>query len=167
MPCSTDKCVRLASLNKNASSPGYKIFRNVKTDYHAVGDGVADDTVAINKAISDGIRCGQGCNSSTITTAVVYFPPGKYRVTHQLSCAWRITFNTSIIVFVRTGVHWQAGQATSLMNIDFKMSSEAGTKHQGVYAENGSGGFMSDLISNVKITNAVSAIYQLWNWGFT
>ncbi|KAJ7849262.1 pectate lyase superfamily protein-domain-containing protein [Mycena olivaceomarginata] len=152
MPCSTDKCVRLASLNKNASSPGYKIFRNVKTDYHAVGDGVADDTVAINKAISDGIRCGQGCNSSTITTAVVYFPPGKYRVT------------TPIIL---TGVHWQAGQATSLMNIDFKMSSEAGTKHQGVYAENGSGGFMSDLISNVKITNAVSAIYQLWNWGFT
>ncbi|KAJ7358100.1 pectate lyase superfamily protein-domain-containing protein [Mycena albidolilacea] len=104
MPCSTDKCVRVRCVvvfypypfiplpiqaglaQQNASSPGYKIFRNVKTDYHAVGDGVADDTVAINKAISDGIRCGQGCNSSTITPAVVYFPPGKYRVTTPTPC---------------------------------------------------------------------------------
>ncbi|KAF7292593.1 Glycoside hydrolase family 55 protein [Mycena indigotica] len=44
-----------------------------------------------------------------------------------------------------TGIHWQVGQATSLMNIDFKMNKAAGTKHQGVFMENGSGGFMSDL----------------------
>jgi hypothetical protein len=30
-----------------------------------------------------------------------------------------------------TGIHWQVGQATSLINIDFKMSAAAGTKHQG------------------------------------
>lgn len=30
-----------------------------------------------------------------------------------------------------TGIHWQVGQATSLINIDFFVSSAAGTKHQG------------------------------------
>ncbi|KAJ7834885.1 glycoside hydrolase family 55 protein [Mycena olivaceomarginata] len=64
------------------------------------------------------------------------------------------------------------------------MSSAAGTKHQSLYMENGSGGFTLDLtfhggafgmwlssqqftIRNVEITNAASAIYQEQNWGFT
>jgi glucan 1,3-beta-glucosidase len=34
--------------------------------------------VAINAAMNDGGRCGQGCPSSTITPAVVYFPSGTY-----------------------------------------------------------------------------------------
>ena len=59
--------------------PGYQVFRNVK-DFGAKGDGVTDDTAAINKAISDGGRCGQGCPSSTTTPALVFFPPGKYVV---------------------------------------------------------------------------------------
>ncbi|KAF7342223.1 Glucan 1,3-beta-glucosidase [Mycena venus] len=230
-------------LSKSAYNPGYKVWRNVKVDYHAVGDGVADDTDAINKAISDGNRCGQGCSSSTVTPAVIFFPPGKYRVTKPIvpfyftslvgdynskptliadanfvgvavidadpyvegvsnpdgsGVNWwtnQNNFFRSVRNFVidttrmppsqfGTGIHWQVGQATSLINIDFKMSSAAGTKHQGIFGENGSGGFMSDLtfdggafgiwlsnqqftIRNVKITNAVSAIYQLWNWGFT
>ncbi|KAJ7913682.1 exo-beta-1,3-glucanase [Mycena leptocephala] len=235
--------VALTSLSKSAYKSGYKVFRNVKTDYHAVGDGIADDTVAINNAISDGGRCGQGCSSSTLTPAIIFFPPGRYRVTAPIIPFYYTTlvgdYNTkptivadanfvgiavidadpyipgavnpdgsgvnwwtnqnnffrSIRNFVidvtavppsnfGTGIHWQVGQATSLMNIDFKMSAASGTKHQGIFMENGSGGFMSDLtfdggafgmwisnqqftIRNVKITNAVSAVYQLWNWGFT
>jgi glucan 1,3-beta-glucosidase len=58
---------------------GFKVFRNVK-DYGAKGDGVSDDTVAINAAVSDGNRCGQGCDSTTTTPAIVYFPPGTYMV---------------------------------------------------------------------------------------
>lgn len=63
------------------SDPNYKIFRNVQTDYNAKGDGVTDDTDAINRAIADGNRCGGGdCDSSTITPAIVYFPPGTYLI---------------------------------------------------------------------------------------
>jgi len=62
---------------------GYQVFRNVK-DFGAVGDGATDDTAAINKAISDGGRCGQGCDSSTTTPALVYFPPGTYVVSKPI-----------------------------------------------------------------------------------
>ncbi|KAJ7480885.1 exo-beta-1,3-glucanase [Mycena latifolia] len=230
-------------LGKSSFNPGFKVYRNVVVDYHAVGDGIADDTDAINKAISDGGRCGQGCSSSSLTPAIVYFPPGKYRVTKPIipfyftslvgdynnkptliadanfvgiavidgdpyipgaqgpdggGVNWWTNQNNffrgvrNFVIDVTrmspdqygTGIHWQVGQATSLINIDFKMSSAPGTHHQGVYMENGSGGFMSDLtfdggafgmwlsnqqftIRNIKITNAVTAIYQLWNWGFT
>lgn len=44
-----------------------------------------------------------------------------------------------------TGIHWQVAQATSLVNIHFNMSTASNTEHRGIFAENGSGGFMSDL----------------------
>ena len=44
------------------------------------GDGVTDDTAAINRAISDGNRCGADCKSSTRYPAVVWFPSGTYLV---------------------------------------------------------------------------------------
>ena len=53
-------------------------------DYGAVGDGIHDDTDAINQAISGGNRCGQDCGSSTTLQAVVYFPAGTYLVSHSI-----------------------------------------------------------------------------------
>ena len=79
----------------------FKIYRNVQ-DYGAkggfpspvrlksftnklfAGDGTTDDTAAINAAITDGNRCGQGCDSSTVTPAIVYFPPGTYIVSQPI-----------------------------------------------------------------------------------
>ena len=61
----------------------FKIYRNVK-DFGAKGDGSTDDTVAINNAIASGGRCGKGCDSTTITPALVYFPPGIYMVSSPL-----------------------------------------------------------------------------------
>jgi glucan 1,3-beta-glucosidase len=47
-----------------------------------------------------------------------------------------------------TGLHWQVSQATSLMNIVVNMSTESGNSHQGIFMENGSGGYMGDLVFN-------------------
>lgn len=49
-----------------------------------VGDGVTDDTTAINAAISDGGRCGATCGSSSVYPAFVYFPPGTYLVSSPI-----------------------------------------------------------------------------------
>lgn len=53
----------------------YKVWRNVR-EYGARGDGKTDDTDAINRAITDGNRCGANCASSTVKAALVYFPGG-------------------------------------------------------------------------------------------
>ncbi|CAO3660642.1 unnamed protein product [Umbelopsis ramanniana] len=83
-----------------------------------------------------------------------------------------------------TGIHWQVAQATSLTNIVFQMSTASNTAHQGVWMENGSGGFMSDLVfnggkfamwvgnqqftsRNITINNSQTAIYMNWNWAWT
>ncbi|KAF5006260.1 hypothetical protein FDECE_7350 [Fusarium decemcellulare] len=62
----------------------YQVFRNVK-DYGAVGDGVTDDTAAINAAISAGVRCSPGvCKGSTLSPATVYIPAGTYLISSSL-----------------------------------------------------------------------------------
>ncbi|KAG9872938.1 pectin lyase-like protein, partial [Aureobasidium melanogenum] len=53
-------------------------------DYGAKGDGVTDDTDAINNATYDGNRCAYPCESQTTTPAIVYFPPGTYAVSRPL-----------------------------------------------------------------------------------
>lgn len=102
------------------------------------------------------------------------------------------------------GIHWPAGQATSLQNIVFRMSDAPGTQHEGIFMEEGkalpsvsmwysyeandriagSGGFMTDLVfegglnganwgnqqftmRNLTFSNAVTAINQIWDWGWT
>lgn len=84
------------------------------------------------------------------------------------------------------GIHWQIGQATSLQNIRFEMVQGGGTanKQQGIFMDNGSGGFMSDLTfnggnygmflgnqqfttRNLTFNNCNTAIYMNWNWAWT
>ncbi|KAK7449661.1 hypothetical protein VKT23_013135 [Stygiomarasmius scandens] len=220
-------------------SAKYQVFRNVK-DYGAKGDGKTDDSAAINRAISDGGRCGgKESTSSTITPAVVYFPSGVYLVkkaitpyyyTQLLGDArnpptlladnsfrdmavidadpyipgghgkqWFVNQNNfyrsvkNFIIDTRlvppevqqgTGIHWQVSQGTSLQNIKFYMSSAANTAHQGIWMENGSGGFMGDLefnggkfgmwvgnqqftVRNVVFDTCQTAVFGVWNWGWT
>ncbi|MDD5198829.1 MAG: glycosyl hydrolase family 28-related protein [Terrimicrobiaceae bacterium] len=57
---------------------------NVKTQYGAVGNGVADDTIAINNALRDASVNSQGAPVSSQTT--VYLPAGTYKISNTL--AW-------------------------------------------------------------------------------
>ncbi|QRV92157.1 exo-beta-1,3-glucanase [Ceratobasidium sp. AG-Ba] len=221
----------------NSSPSTYKVFRNVK-DYGAKGDGVTDDTSAINRAISDGNRCGQGCKSSTVSPGLIYFPSGTYLVSSPIipfyytsmvgdaknpptllasagfsgiavidadpyipgggGAQYWVNQNNffrstrNFIIDLRrmpasasaTGLHWQVSQATSLVNVRVEMSQASGNNHQGIFMENGSGGFMSDLyfnggrygvwmgnqqftVRNITVANAQSGIFQPWNWGWT
>ncbi len=180
-----------APFNKDPEQ--YKVYRNVK-DFGAKGDGLTDDTDAINNAISFGNRCGRGCDSSTVDPALVYFPTGTYLVSRPIiqyyytqlvgdavnlptlkaspnfggmaiidsnpyiegGANWytnQNNFYRQVRNFIidmtevlgnATGIHWQVAQATSLTNLFFKMATD-GRNHQGLFMENGSGGFMSDL----------------------
>ncbi|MCJ1285822.1 hypothetical protein MMC26_005163 [Xylographa opegraphella] len=213
----------------------YAIFRNVK-EFGAKGDGSTDDTAAINSAISSGNRCGEGCDSSTVTPAIIYFPPGTYVVSAPLvqyyytqfvgdaitvptlkasagfkgiavidsdvyesgGANWYTNQNnfyrqvrnfvidiTAMPSTAGACIHWQVAQATSLQNIQFNMV-QGGTdnKQQGIFMDNGSGGFMTDLTfnggnigaflgnqqfttRNMTFNNVQTAIYMNWNWVWT
>jgi glucan 1,3-beta-glucosidase len=83
------------------------------------------------------------------------------------------------------GLHWQVAQATSLQNIQFNMKPKSDTnKQQGIYMENGSGGFMADLTfnggglgmsvgnqqfttRNLTFNGCKTAISVQWDWLWT
>jgi glucan 1,3-beta-glucosidase len=70
---------------------GYKVFRNVR-DYGAKGNGDNDDWVAINRAISDGNRCGEGCSATSTKGAIIFFPPGNYTISKPIVQLYYTTF---------------------------------------------------------------------------
>ncbi|OAX78460.1 hypothetical protein ACJ72_07232 [Emergomyces africanus] len=220
----------------NQAGSKYQLYRNVK-DFGAKGDGTTDDTEAINKAISTGDRCGLGCDSSTVTPAIVYFPAGTYVVSKPIiqyyytqlvgdalalpvikaaagfqgiavidadpytdsGANWYTNQNNffrSIRNFVidltgmdrgsGAGIHWQVAQASSLQNIRFEMVQGGGeaNRQQGIFMDNGSGGFMTDLVfnggnygaflgnqqfttRNLTFNNCNTAVFMNWNWAWT
>lgn len=79
----------LSQIKHEGTSPFYsnggatwKVFRNVK-DYGAKGDGVHDDSDAIQNAIIDGNRNSHG-GGVTGEPALVFLPAGTYRITKPL-----------------------------------------------------------------------------------
>lgn len=86
---------------------------------------------------------------------------------------------------VASAIHWQVSQATSLQNIVFEMAKgEAGAEQKGIFMDNGSGGFMADLVfnggaigaffgsqqfttRNLTFNDCGTAIYMNWNWLWT
>lgn len=231
----------VSSITRQGTAPfggndTYSVYRSV-TDFGAKGDGVTDDTDAINSAISSGGRCGANCESSTVTPAMVYFPAGTYLVskpivqyyytqlvgdatnppTLKASSAfsgmavidadpyeddgtnWWVNQNnffrqvrnfvidiTAQPVTEGAGIHWQVAQATSLQNIVFNMNTDTSTANaqKGIFMDNGSGGFMSDLTfngggygaffgnqqfttRNLTFNGCNTAIFMNWNWAWT
>ncbi|KAI0443520.1 pectin lyase fold/virulence factor [Xylaria telfairii] len=237
---------------------GYQFFRDV-TDFGADSEGETDATEAINAAVSswssnsggDGnTRCGKECGNTFTQGAIVYFPPGTYKICSPViqfyytqfvgdandpptikgcdtfqgialfdtnpyipegaGSQWYINQNQFFrqirnFIFdltdmprstaendqplVPTGIHWQVAQATTLENLVFNMpksnssSSEDATTAVGIFTENGSGGFVSDLTfnggnigwrvgsqqytaRNLKFKDCLTSVQMLWDWGF-
>jgi len=229
----------LANIARQGSVPftsdsSYTIYRNV-LDFGADPTGSTDSTNAINAAIAAGSRCGLGCDSTTVTPAIVYFPPGTYLVstpivqyyyTQMVGDAvnpptlkaaanfvgmavidsdpyeangdnWYTNQNnffrqvrnfvidlTGMPQTAGAGIHWQVAQATSLQNIVFNMISGPASKQIGIFMDNGSGGFMTDLVfnggnygaffgnqqftsRNMTFNGCNTAIFMNWNWVWT
>ncbi|KAK6335750.1 hypothetical protein TWF730_003128 [Orbilia blumenaviensis] len=216
---------------------GYKVYRNVK-DYGAKGDGVTDDTAAINNAIREGNRCEENCGATSVLGAVVYFPAGTYLVSGSLlsdyytvfigdpvnrpilqasnsfvgfgifasdfydggpdSHEWYINQNNfyrQINNFIldisqmpststSCAIHWQVAQATSLHNIAILMARDSTNNHMGIFMENGSGGYLGDIVfsrgnigfyagnqqfttKNLVFSGCRTGIWSHWDWGWT
>ena len=77
--------LRTNGSNPFSSVPNYKVFRNVK-DFGAKGDGITDDTQAIQNAISSTNRCSSqsGCEGSTTEPGLIYFPQGTYVISNTI-----------------------------------------------------------------------------------
>lgn len=64
------------NLQTLASKIALQTFNVKAPEYGAIGNGTADDTVAINAAKTAAVNAGGG---------IVYFPPGTYRITAKLT----------------------------------------------------------------------------------
>src|SRR2546421_9781665 len=57
-------------------------WRALRRDYGAAGDGKADDTAAIQRALDDLVKHEKAC--------VLYVPGGRYRLTHTVKTVRKI-----------------------------------------------------------------------------
>jgi hypothetical protein len=95
-----------------------------------------------------------------------------------------IIFDTTDIPGKAVAIHWPSSQATSIQNCIFHLSQRAGDTHTGLFIEEGSGGFLNDLIfyggqygaqlgnqqytmRNLSFIGSKVGIQQLWDWGWT
>ena len=67
----------------------YPVYRDVTdAQFGAKGDGVTDDTAAINAAIAYGGSCMENCASSSTKGTFIYFPPGTYLISSPLNASY-------------------------------------------------------------------------------
>lgn len=71
------------AMPKEAQAAGYATTPNVLNvkDYGALGDGIHDDTVGIQAAVTSAVNSGK--------FATVYFPPGTYKITNTISANYK------------------------------------------------------------------------------
>lgn len=95
-----------------------EIYTNVK-DFGAVGDGVTDDTSAIQAALDYAAQSVEEiiANKVDVATAKVFIPSGKYKTTATLTVGEGVTLegasqSTSIIKPTHTGIGIQMGDSS-------------------------------------------------------
>ncbi|KAM3538771.1 hypothetical protein ARSEF1564_008314 [Beauveria bassiana] len=186
----------MGSLSHKGSVPwgddsAYKVFRNVVTDYGAdpngkrmIGDAIDPPTIIASSSflglgvfstdvyVDDG-GIGPDGNSLEwyINTARFYSQIRNFKMDITATAA-----NASI-----AALHYQVAQGTSLEHVEF--IADSGTTQQGIFAENGSGGVMSDLtftggnfgihggsqqFSATRLTfnGCNTAVQLIWSWGW-
>ena len=84
---------------------------NVKTQYGAVGDGITDETAALQAAFN-------AIGNSNSTASVVYLPAGTYRITGTLTISYKM--NLSIIGAdpATTKIIWAGVSSGTMLNIN-------------------------------------------------
>lgn len=115
-------------------------IKNVK-DYGALGDGVTDDRTAINAAIA-----------ALVSHDTLYFPPGKYRITNQLS---GITAKSFITMTGSGAEIYNDSGASGANTISFDSASSnievCGLRFTGTATTRASGIHIRSAASNVSI----------------
>ncbi|KAK4164601.1 glucan-beta-glucosidase [Cladorrhinum sp. PSN259] len=240
-------------IQPHAGGDNYQFYRNVVDDFGADNTGKTDTAEALNAASASWnkgsvggarTRCGQSCGNTFSQGAIVYFPPGTYKICSPVIQYYYTQFigdpnNMPIIKgcdefqgialfdvdpyipgadgkqwyinqnqffrqirnfrfdlkdmpestaehdqeLVPTGIHWQVSQATSLQNLVFDMPTTSTTTAVGIFTENGSGGFVSDLkfnggnigwragsqqytARNLVFNDCNTAVQMVWDWGW-
>ena len=82
-------------------------WANVKRDYGAIGDGVADDTASLQKALEEVTTPGH--------PSVVFFPPGTYRIISTLNFNSRISASLVGDDPVTTIIKWDGPKNADMM----------------------------------------------------
>ncbi|WEW59950.1 hypothetical protein PRK78_005432 [Emydomyces testavorans] len=175
------------------NGPDYKVFRDV-TKYGAKGDGVtfignANDRPII-KAAPSFVGLGVISTDKYVDNGGTG-PDGNAKEWFINTANFYRQIRNFIIDITDTkqdayvaALHYQVAQATSLQFVEFRVSTASGTTQQSIFAENGSGGFMSDLVFNggafgiyggnqqftaqrLTFNNVRTAVQLVWDWGWT
>ncbi|KAI1299489.1 pectate lyase superfamily protein-domain-containing protein [Xylaria venustula] len=70
--------------NQPVAGSDYKFFKNVVTDYEVNNTKSFDASEAINFATLDGDKYGEKCRNTFTQGAIIYFPPGTYKICSPL-----------------------------------------------------------------------------------
>ena len=82
-------------------------WANIKTDYGAIGDGVVDDTAALQQALNEIATSGHA--------SVLYFPTGTYRITQTLNFNSRLHASLAGEDPVSTIIKWDGPTNVDMM----------------------------------------------------
>lgn len=129
---------------------------NVKAAFNAQGDGVTDDTAAIQAAINAATGSSPPATSTRTPTAIVYLPPGTYKIAGALSIV-----STNGFQFLGAGAGLTILKPTSttgpaLLTID---GSNAGT--YGGFSVQGDG---TEALTDVVLSTWTTASQRDSHW---
>ena len=88
----------------------FRSWTNLKTQYGAAGDGQADDTAALQKALDALATPGQ--------SPVLFIPIGTYRITRTLALAYNISVNIVGEDPATTRIVWDGDAAGTMLRIN-------------------------------------------------